>query len=93
MTVTFAWFEKQLDCLDAAVWPALQMVGHLPDYVQPPVCPLRTVFTKRDELYAQYRRTFDMAGLVDNEQRGELTVASYPPRLAAYLARHLKPPA
>lgn len=93
MTVTFAWFEKQLDRLDAAVWPALQMVGHLPDYVQPPVCPLRTVLKKRDALYAQYRRTFDMAGLVDHEQRGELTVALYPPRLAAYLARTATPPA
>jgi hypothetical protein len=93
MTVTFAWFEKQLDRLDAAVWPALQMVGHLPDYVQPPVCPLRTVFMKRDALYAQYRHAFDMAGFVDRRQLGELTIAAYPPRLAAYLTRTTQLPA
>lgn len=90
MTVTFAWFEKQLDQLDAAYWPALVMAGHLPWYVQPLVCPLRTVVTTRETLYAHYLKAFEAAHAVDRDLAARPLPAAYPARLAAIVAREAR---
>jgi hypothetical protein len=87
MAVTFAWFERQLKRLDDAYFPALHMAGHLPFYVQPLVCPLRTVVNEREALYAQYLRAFMATAATDHQSAALLTAPAYPPRLAAYVAR------